>query len=232
VPDTTTTTDVLVVVPAYNEALLVADVVRDLLTSFPHVLVVDDGSTDATASLAASSGAVVARHSVNLGQGAALKTGLTYAQRLPGVEYVITFDADGQHRVEDAVAMLRTCRDEGLDVVLGSRGLGSVVDQPARRRLLLRGALVLGKWSSGLALTDTHNGLRVLSIRAVRTIRLTQCRMAYASELEKQVGIHDLRWREAPVQVHYTDYSRRKGQGDLNAVNIVFDLLAARLRST
>ena len=98
--------DVLVVVPAHNEGTVIADTVTDLLRSFPHVLVIDDGSGDGTGQIAQSAGAEVAKHLLNLGQGGALLTGFRIAAQLPLLNWVVTFDADGQHRVSDAAGVL------------------------------------------------------------------------------------------------------------------------------
>ena len=89
------------VIPLYNEGTVVHDVIAEVINTFPNIICVDDGSADASAAEAVRAGAHVARHPINLGQGAALQTGITYALSQPGVEYLITFDADGQHRIED-----------------------------------------------------------------------------------------------------------------------------------
>lgn len=223
------TDDVCVVVPAFNEEAVVTPVVRDLTARFTRVVVVDDGSSDATARLALDAGATVVRHAVNLGQGAALQTGFDFALARPEVQHVVTFDADGQHRVDDAVRLVERCREGGYDVALGSRALGRAVDQPWQRAVLLRAALTFSRRTSGLQLTDTHNGLRALSRTALSRISLRQCGMAYASELEHAIAREGLSWCEVPVEIVYTDYSRSKGQRGLNMVNIVFDLAHARI---
>jgi len=89
-------------------------------------------------------------------------------------------------------------------------------------------ALVLSRFTSGLTLTDTHNGLRVIDRRVLGALRLRQRGMAYASELEGLIARHELTWEEHPVTITYTEYSRAKGQKNLNAFNIVYDLVAAR----
>ncbi|WP_309647482.1 glycosyltransferase family 2 protein [Nocardioides sp.] len=225
-------TDVCVVVAAYNEATVVGDVVRGLARHFTQVLVVDDGSTDDTSRVAREAGAMVVRHAINLGQGAALQTGFDYALKSGGITHVVTFDADGQHRPDDALRLLAQGRSQGYDVVLGSRTLGKVVDQPWQRALLLRAAVTFSRRTSGLDLTDTHNGLRVLSRDALRSISLRQCGMAYASELEHAISRSGLPWCEVPVEIVYTEYSCSKGQRGLNMVNILFDLVHARIKTT
>ena len=219
-----------VVVPMLNESESISRVVSDLREHFDHVLCVDDGSTDDSAELAELAGAHVLRHPINLGQGAALQTAFDYLSRQTAATHAVTFDADGQHLATDARAMLDVAAAEDLDVVLASRFQGRSEDMPLGRRVVLRAAIWFSRRTSGLPLTDTHNGLRVLSRRAFGTIRLHQNRMAYASELESAIVRHGLSWTEVPATVLYTEYSRRKGQRNINAVNIVFDLALQRLR--
>lgn len=223
--------DVCVVVPMFNEGTSVGRVLRDLLLAFPRVVCVDDGSTDDSAEVAVTAGATVVRHPVNLGQGAALQTGFACALNDPGLAYVITFDADGQHRRRDAEAMLETARSLGVDVVLGSRFLTRAdVEVPQLRRLVLRAATTYTRRTTGLALTDTHNGLRVMSRMAVQSMDLTLTGMAHASQLLQQVAANRLTYVEAPVTIDYTDYSRGRGQSNINALNIAFDLAVERVR--
>jgi glycosyltransferase involved in cell wall biosynthesis len=179
--------------------------------------------------VASAAGAVVLRHATNLGQGAALQTGISFAMRAPGTSYVVTFDADGQHDAADAARMVALARSEAVDVVLGSRFLGVASDVPPLRRALLRGAVAFTRATTGLRLTDTHNGLRVLSRRAVLDLDIRLSGMAHASELLHHVASRGLAYREVPVSITYTDYSRAKGQPGLNALNVVFDLFVHRL---
>ena len=224
--------DVCVIVPVYNEALTVAATVSDLLQEFAHVVCVDDGSRDGSAAIANAAGATVLRHVVNQGQGAALRTGFDFVLRHTGAAYVVTFDADGQHLVEDAERMVRRARDEGVDVVLASRFTGTTQEMPRLRELILRAAVRFTRVTSGLDVTDTHNGLRVLSRTAVERIDLRMPRMAYATELLDAIVPAGLSYVEEPVTVIYTDYSRAKGQRNSNAFNILFDLAVRRLRVT
>jgi glycosyltransferase involved in cell wall biosynthesis len=227
----TPVTDAWLVVPLYQEATVIGDVVTRARAVFPNVVCVDDGSVDESAERAREAGAVVVRHPVNLGQGAALQTGFTYALTDPEVGYLVTFDSDGQHRRVDAEAMVRTARGEGVDVVLGSRFLTpSEVHVPPLRRMVLRAATAFTRATTGLDLTDTHNGLRVLSRRAVEVMDLTLDGMAHASQLLSRVAQHRLSYVEAPVTIQYTDYSRARGQSNVNALNIAFDLALERLR--
>lgn len=220
------------IIPAFCEGKVIAGVVESLraqLTDDHHVVVVDDGSTDATAERACEAGATVLRHAVNLGQGAALQTGLEYAVQR-SADYIITYDADGQHDPGDALSMLQAVDQAGVDVGLGSRFLGDTSSLPPARRAVLIAAVYFTRLTSGLKLTDTHNGLRVLSQAAARKIQLTQDRMAHASEILNQIAAHNLSYIETPVTIRYTEYSLNKGQRLSNAFNIVSDLFTNWIR--
>ncbi|MBD1590913.1 glycosyltransferase family 2 protein [Arthrobacter sp. S1_S22] len=208
----------------YNEATVVGKVIEGLLGTFPNVVCVDDGSRDGSVAIARSAGAVVVEHPVNLGQGAALQTGISYALQDPQTDSIVTFDADGQHRVQDAAEMVARLRTESLDAVLGSRFLDSRTKLTAMKRIVLKVAALQMKFSTGLDLTDAHNGLRVLGREVAGRINLTQNRMAHASELVHQLSVLKVRYVEHPVHIIYTDYSKAKGQSLLNSVNIVADL--------
>jgi len=214
-----------VVIPLYNEASVIAEVVAGLRKSFVHIVCVDDGSTDGSAAIAEAAGARVLRHPLNLGQGAALQTGIAYAREQPDCRYIVTFDADGQHRVVDAVAMVELARSENAAIVFGSRFLDDRTKPGALKRLVLKTAVVVTNWTTGLRLTDAHNGLRVIRVDAAHGIHLQQDRMAHATEIVLQLRRTGLPWREFPVEVLYTDYSRAKGQSLLNSINILVDLI-------
>lgn len=213
------------VVPLFNEAQVIGDVIRDLRTRYPLVVCVDDGSADASGRIAAEAGASVVRHPFNMGQGAALKTGIDYALRDPRMQQVVTFDSDGQHQVDDAAAMIAKRQAEGVDIVLGSRFLDSRTRPGLLKRIVLRGAVWYTNLTTGVKLTDAHNGLRVLGREACEKIAIEQNRMAHASEIVEEIGRHRFSVAEHPVHILYTDYSRSKGQSLLNSVNIVIDML-------
>lgn len=220
-----TNDDVWLVVPLFNEGQVIGDVVRGALPTFPHIVCIDDGSSDNGADEAARAGAVVVRHPVNLGQGAALQTGFEYVRSVPTMRWAVTFDADGQHQVDDVVAMVDKARGEGLDVVFGSRFLDDRTNAGMLKRLVLRLAVGYTNLTTNTRLTDAHNGLRVISRGVVERLDITQNRMAHASELVAQIGAMDVRYAESPVHILYTDYSRAKGQSLWNAVNILAELI-------
>lgn len=230
------TGEVWIVVPAFNESAVIGEVITQLRSVFRHVVCVDDGSSDDTAATALSAGAHVVRHPVNLGQGAAIQTGVEYARRQPGAEGFATFDADGQHRVTDVVAMIdrlaRAGADAGIDIVIGTRFNGSAVSRtPALKKLILRTAAWLSPSSRRLGLTDAHNGLRVFNRTVADNLTLTMNGMSHAGEFISLIDENGWRVAEVPVEILYTDYSMSKGQPLLNGVNIVFDgFLRGRMR--
>ncbi|MCL1840237.1 MAG: glycosyltransferase family 2 protein [Propionibacteriaceae bacterium] len=220
--------DTAIIVPAHNEAAVIEATIREVREVFAHVICVDDGSSDDTSTQARQGGARVLRHPVNLGQGAALQTGIEYALTLP-VEYFCSFDADGQHRVEDVVAMRQRMVDDPVDIVLGSRFLGhDPKDMPLGKRLLLRGAVRFANATSGVKLTDAHNGLRLFNRHVAQTIDLQEPGYQHASEFVAR--IHELGYAvaEMPVTIRYTEYSLQKGQSMMNAVNIAADTLVSK----
>ena len=222
--------DVWLVVPLYNEASVIAEVLREARETFPNVVCVDDGSRDDSAARAAEAGAVVVRHPVNLGQGAALQTGLAYAVSDPDMRYVVTYDADGQHQVHDVVVMVDRIRQGDVRVVFGSRFLDERTQASALKKLVLRTAVAYTNFTTGTRLTDAHNGLRVLSRDVVERLEITQNRMAHASEIVAQIGAmrfdgERIAYAEEPVHILYTDYSKAKGQSLWNAVNILAELI-------
>lgn len=213
----------LVIVPAYQESAVIGLVVDELRRAGHRVLVVDDGSTDGTAARARRSGATVVVHPFNLGQGAALQTGFDYALR-HGIDRVVTFDADHQHRTED-VARLCQALDRGADVALGSRGLGGTQGAGRGRRWLLAVATRISNTISGVRLTDAHCGLRAMQTDVLRQVRLESNGSVHASELLTKIAATRLVTVEVPVVVRYSDYSRAKGQGPTAALRILFDWL-------
>jgi len=223
------TTSTWVICPAFNEAAAVGRVVCELRGCGYRVVVIDDGSADATPDIAAAVGATVIRHPINLGQGAALKTGIDYAIA-EGAETIITFDADGQHRVGDIAHLLAALDDQQADFALGSRFLEkSRTTIPPLRALLLKAATLFTVLTTGLRLTDTHNGLRALTRRGAAALQLRQNRMAHASEILADIARSRLCYVEVPVTVDYSEYSMRKGQRAGDFLMVLVDLFAQRL---
>ena len=169
------------------------------------------------------------RHKTNLGQGAALHTGIEFALR-KGAEYIVTFDADGQHRAQDVDRLIQPVLEGKADVALGSRFLdpSHIKAIPLRRRWLLRQATLFTRLSTGLQVTDTHNGLRCFSRAAAQSIQIRHRRMAHASEILLELKRLGLRFVEVPVHITYTSYSIQKGQSIWGAFLILRDLMVLK----
>jgi glycosyltransferase involved in cell wall biosynthesis len=216
------------IIPAYNEAAVIGRVVADLARLGHTIVVVDDGSTDETGRKASAAGAIVVTHPINLGQGAALQTGIQFALR-QGADTIVTFDADGQHRTADIDSLIDALTTNNADFALGSRFLGGTVAMPISRRLLLMTATWFTRLTSGLNVSDTHNGLRAMTRRGASRIKLRQNRMAHASELLNEIARSGLRYVEVPVTIEYSRYSLAKGQRLVDSLRILMDLSAQRL---
>jgi glycosyltransferase involved in cell wall biosynthesis len=219
--------DTYIIVPAYNEGTVIRTTVEELQQSFSNIVVVNDGSSDNTLEILRELGVPTITHLINIGQGAALQTGITHALRM-GAAAIVSFDADGQHRVSDVIGMLAELDKHECDVVLGSRFLGNAEGISALRRLLLKAAVIFSNITTRIKLTDAHNGLRVMNRRAAACLDITQFGMAHATEIIQQFHDAGMTIREYPVTVRYTDYSRAKGQQSLNAINVLLDLLIGR----
>ena len=205
--------DVAVVIPAFNESTRIQETINELTGHFKNIFVVDDGSKDNTYLLAKSLNCVLIKHPINLGQGAALQTGIIQALMTPHIEYIITFDADGQHSVESAINMAQEIKNSGVDIVLGSRFKDhDPPHMPKKKKLILKLAIAFTRIDSGLNVTDTHNGLRIFNRKFAQSLKLQHAGMAHASEFFSHIQDTNAKWKEYPVQIFYTDYSLRKGQ--------------------
>jgi glycosyltransferase involved in cell wall biosynthesis len=222
--------EIFIVMPAYNEGRVVRNTLRPLVDAGFSVVVVDDGSKDNTWRQLAGLGVQRLRHPFNLGQGAALQTGVSYALQ-QGAQYIIHFDADGQHNPEDIRGLLEPVMQGKADVTLGSRFLRREDWQavPPARRLLLKGAIVVNWLLAGVWLSDAHNGARAFSRRAAQKVVLRENGFAHATEILQQIHSHDLRYIERPTRIRYTEYSQLKGQRAWHALDIVVDLVIRRI---
>lgn len=223
--------NVYVIMPVYNEEQVVGRVIAELQKHFTNIICVDDGSSDDSVREIAKTNAVLIKHVRNQGQGAALRTGIAYALSKKGAKYFVTFDADGQHRPLDAVDMLEHLKSRKVDIVLGSRFLGAEAEGlPVVKRIVLKAAIVFSSLTTGLKLTDTHNGLRVFNREVAARLRLTCSGMAHASEIIYRVAENNFTYAELPVTIKYSRYSNNKGQSVFNAFNIVKEIITYRLQ--
>jgi len=212
---------VVALVPVLNEQQRISSVIKNLESYVDQIVVIDDGSSDNTAQKAQDAGAVVLRHKINRGQGAALQTGHEYALKI-GADFVVHFDGDGQFDANEIPDALLYMKKKKVDVLFGSRFLGKKANIPfTKKYLIMPLGRVLDRWVNGLNLTDGHNGFRILSKKALSEIVITQDRMAHATEIPRLVGKAKLKYIEFPVTVTYNEY----GQGMRSGFRILYDLL-------
>ncbi|GAA4798349.1 glycosyltransferase family 2 protein [Corynebacterium canis] len=223
--------DTWLVIPCFNEGTVIEDVIRNARKTFPNIVAVNDGSSDDSAARIHAAGAHLVNHPVNLGQGAAIQTGVEYARAQPGAKYFVTFDADGQHQVKDVVAMLERLRTEDKDIIVGTRfgrPRGADDQVPWIKRVVLRTVVLLSPRTRRLGLTDAHNGLRVFNRKVADELNIRMNGMSHASEFVAQIDERGWRVAEQPVDILYTEYSMSKGQSLINGVNILADGFVAR----
>lgn len=222
--------DIWVLIPAYNEETSIAAVVSDLRQhGYHHMLVVDDGSKDATASEAERLGVEVLRHIINRGQGAALRTGINYLKEAYRPRIIVTFDADGQHQAKDIAHLIRPILADEADIVLGSRFLSRGNSIPFLRKLVLKAGIAFTYLMSRMPLTDTHNGLRAMNRKASASIVITHRGMEHASDIIDEIRRNRLRYCERPVHIIYSEYSLHKGQHTLSFMKMGIKLILKKL---
>lgn len=209
-----------IVIAAYNEEKSISKVVVDLKKyGYNDLIIVDDGSKDKTFDVISQLRVHALQHFMNRGQGAALKTGIDYAL-IQGADYVVTFDADGQHHANEIKIMIDALKKSKSDVALGSRFLKKNVSVPPLRKFMLKLGIFVTWIFYGVKLSDSHNGFRVLSRKAAQKINITSDRMEHASQIVEEIKRNKLKYVEVPVTITYTDYSMAKGQSSWNSIKI------------
>ena len=220
---------IFIVIPVYNEQEVILTVIKDLLPYEYNLIVVDDGSNSNLELLLHGLSIFIVRHRINLGQGAALQTGIAFALS-KNAEYIITFDADGQHDPADIEKLIEKMNASSSDIVFGSRFLkGAIHNMPLKRKVVLQTARFLNYIFTGILLSDAHNGLRAMNKKAGDSIQLKENRMAHATEILYQVKKNKLKYTEAPVTVRYTPYSIKKGQTIKSSFRILLDIILNKL---
>ena len=215
---------VCVIVPFYNEEEVLEKVLAELILKNYQVLAIDDGSTDKSNEIARNMNCVLLKHPSNFGQGAALQTGISFARLNPQIKYFVTFDSDGQHQVSNIEYVLKPLVSDETDFVFGSRFQDDKTKFPFFKRIVLKAAIKYTQLSTGVSITDTHNGFRAFNKVAANKINLSFSGMTHASEFVEKAGQSGLRIKEVPVHILYTKYTKSKGQSLWNSINILTDL--------
>lgn len=222
-------TDTFIIIPARNESASITTVINSLKKKgYTKIIVVDDGSNDNTNLLAEQAGATTIKHYINRGQGAALRTGTEYALS-KGADIIVHFDADGQMRAEDIAKVIKPLTDGKADVSFGSRFLSNESNIPAVRRAILILGRIFMRTLFKVTTTDPQSGFRALTKKAANTIEITQRGMPHCSEILAQVHKKKIAFTEVPVTIIYTDYSKKHGQSNVEAVRIAAKLLWSKL---
>lgn len=217
----------VVVIPAFNEETAIYEVVRSLQGFADRVIVVNDGSSDRTAQIAESAGALVVHHAINRGYGAASTTGIAAALKI-GADTIVTFDADGQHRVEDIARITKPIEDGDADIVIGCRTLERQMI-PLRRRAAHGIANALTYLLFGLWVQDSQSGLRAFSKRMAENMDLKCDRMEFSSEVIREIKKGGWRLVEIPIVPIYTEYSLSKGQGFFVGIKTAWRLVVRKV---
>lgn len=220
---------IFVIIPSYNEAEVIRQTVEEVLSEGFKVVVVDDCSTDNTKEILKNLPLFYIRHKINLGQGAALQTGIEFALR-KGAEYFFTYDADGQHDCRDLAGMLDLMYQKKADIIFGSRFLsGSKTNISGSRSFVLNIARYINYLVSGILLSDAYNGLRLFNKKAGASIRISENKMAHATEIQMLVAKNKYIYAEFPNSVQYNEYSRRKGLRNRDGIKIFFEIILHKI---
>jgi len=216
----------LFLIRVYNEEQVLTSVIQEILDKkYSNILVINDGSIDWSRRVLETfwNKITVLHHLKNRGWWAALKTWLEYIKRYWKTKYVVTFDADAQHRLSDLTKFFKAfMQDNKLDIVLGSRFIKKTNSNiPLLRKYILFGWRIFTYFMSNVSLTDSHNGYRVIKTEAIDKIKISMDGMEYASEIIESIWKNKLHYKEVPVNILYTDYSLKKGQKNGNALDIV-----------
>jgi glycosyltransferase involved in cell wall biosynthesis len=192
-----------------------------------EVIVVDDGSTDATAEIAAGAGAMVHQHGQNRGYGAAIRSALERGRQL-GADALVILDGDGQHDPRDIPKLVRPIIKDEADIVIGSRFIGVVKKPPFYRRLGQRVLTTITNVGSGQKISDSQSGFRAYSAKALKELNLAEDGMSISSEMQFAISKSGLRVAEVPIDVSYAGQAKRNpighGVSVLSRVLVLFSL--------
>lgn len=194
---------IVIGIPAYNEEKNIAKLIVQLQTKEYSIVVCNDGSTDMTGKIAEKMGVTVINHKRNLGYGAAIRSIFLKAQEIKA-EILVTFDADGQHRVEDITSLIQPIKDDKADIVIGSRFLGQDESNiPKYRKTGIKIITKIANISGEKELTDSQSGLRSYNQRAIKIITPSEEGMGVSTEILIKANNANLRIYEIPVKILY-----------------------------
>ncbi len=223
--------ETIIAIPAFNEASVISSVIAHVREIVPDatIIVIDDGSSDATKQVVEQEHVLVIRHQINRGLGGAIGTALAWARR-QHADILVTIDADGQHDPHDIITAMEPIISHEADIVIGSRMVGKKYAMPIDRRIINRVANFVTSIMFGVTTTDSQSGFRVFGKKAIEGILIKTNRMEVSSEIFAEISRLHLRLAEVPIKVIYTSYSRQKGQTNMNALAVMFRLFLRLFR--
>lgn len=195
---------VVIGIPAFNEEKNIGSIVAQLKKKYEHLIVCDDGSTDATTIIASSLGAYVIKHEKNLGYGSAIKSIFNEAKKIDA-DVLITFDADGQHQISEIDSVLQPISENKADIVIGSRFLGKTKNLPKYRKFGIKTITELTNVMTGSKITDSQSGFRAYSRKVLKEISPTESGMGVSTEILIKASKKQFRIAEVPITISYED---------------------------
>lgn len=217
--------DIVVLLPAFNEAQVIGNVLSDIKEEgYDNICVIDDGSSDNTKDIAMSHGAIVIQHPINRGAGAAIQTGIEYVKMVNG-QYLLCMDSDGQHSPDDIEVLLSKMIESNADIVIGNRFESNTNEIPERRKLYNSIANIFTNIFCKNNYPDSQSGFRLLNRKAIKSINLGSRGFGFCSEMIIKGEKLKLKIEQAPIKVIYTKYSMSKGQNFLEGVRTAKDIL-------
>lgn len=223
--------EVVFLIPCYNEWEVIKNTINNIFhNGYENIIVVNDWSKDGSKSILSWfwDKIILLNHYKNRWQWAALQTGFEFIKNYLDVKYIVTFDADGQHDINDLNKFIDEFKNnDNLEIVLGSRFLKNNHNNkiPFTRKVILKLGVLFTYFISNIKLTDTHNGYRLIKKSTLDKIKITQDGMTHASEIIDIISSKKISFSEVPVNIKYTDYSLAKWQSSWNAINIALRII-------
>ena len=221
--------------PAYNEGKVITEVLKKVLDESSKqqyydldLALINDGSTDDTERQASTLPVILINHLVNMGSGAATRTGLEFAKR-NNYDFAVTIDADGQHSTEDLIKVINKLIKEKYDLVIGSR----LINPEGMPAIRVFGNKILNfatRVILDVSVTDSQSGLKAFSQEAIKKIEIRSNGFEFCSEIVWRAKQANLKIVEVPIKAVYTEYSLAKGQSNINALRIIKNLIMQKIR--
>jgi glycosyltransferase involved in cell wall biosynthesis len=213
-----------IVIPAYNEGRTIGEVLDGLLKAgYKNIIIVDDGSRDKTSQICEKKKVTVLKHLVNLGKGAAVKTGCDFAVK-QDAEVLVLFDADGQHEEKEIPMFLKALKSK--DIVFGYREFSKTM--PIVFRIGNKFINYATKFLYNMDLKDTQCGFRAMTAKTYKKVRWEANDYSMETEMIANAGKHNLKYSEIPVKTIYSD--RYKGTTIVDGIRIVINMLIWRFK--